>query len=319
MYSESLQLADEFSEFVKCPVLHVHSGHKDGITRPAGIRKWCQTYYHHKLIFTTYHSLHRIIESGVRIDTIYYDESHNSVRRDFFESVKTISNYNYCRQFFFTATPVHSFTDNKPGMNDTSVYGGVIAEVTAREMVEGNYILPPQLIVTTTTDPEQADDTKQIISSITGNNLDRILVCCRSTAQLEAVVGNGLRDRMPDYDIFYITSKTGAIINGQRVERPEFFKRLRNHTGKFILLHRSILSEGINLKNLDSCVILRSMNIVDTLQTVGRVIRKGEGKLVGKVVLPSYDKYTKKYTNTLQNIIRSTFEEGVTPVKKVTR
>ena len=51
------------------------------------------------------------------------------------------------RCYFFTATPKHSLTIKKPGMNDTAVYGQVLVNVPAPELVEGGYILPPKVVV----------------------------------------------------------------------------------------------------------------------------------------------------------------------------
>ena len=48
---------------------------------------------------------------------------------------------------FFTATPKHSATIAKPGMNMPEVYGNVICQVGAPELVEGGYILPPKVVV----------------------------------------------------------------------------------------------------------------------------------------------------------------------------
>ena len=45
------------------------------------------------MIFTTYHSLGRVIDSGVDIDTIYFDEAHNATGRHFFKSVFAVSQY----------------------------------------------------------------------------------------------------------------------------------------------------------------------------------------------------------------------------------
>ena len=42
------------------------------------------------MIFTTYHSLQRVVDSGVKVDTIYFDEAHNSTGRHFFQAVKGI-------------------------------------------------------------------------------------------------------------------------------------------------------------------------------------------------------------------------------------
>ena len=51
------------------------------------------------------------------------------------------------RCYFFTATRKTSVTIAKPGMNDREVYGDVICHVSAPELVEGGYILPPKVKV----------------------------------------------------------------------------------------------------------------------------------------------------------------------------
>ena len=35
------------------------------------------------IIFTTYHSLHRVVDADIEVNTIYFDEAHNSVQRTF--------------------------------------------------------------------------------------------------------------------------------------------------------------------------------------------------------------------------------------------
>ena len=79
------QLRSEFLEHFDCDYLHVHSGEKNGTTNPEEILRWEQYNYHRpKLIFTTYHSLNRVITSGIDIDCAYLDEAHNSVAKSFF-------------------------------------------------------------------------------------------------------------------------------------------------------------------------------------------------------------------------------------------
>ena len=91
-----------------------------------------------------------------------------------------------------------------------------------------------------------------------------------------------------------VSSKTGAVINGKKVDRETFFNTL-NTWGKgserFVVLHHSILSEGINVSGLEAALFLRSMDYVGISQTIGRVIRKGdETKTYGLVVVPCYDR-----------------------------
>ncbi len=320
------QLCCEFMEHItSASVMHVHSAHNQYFTttKPSDIYGWCKYTGGDKLIFTTYHSLHRIQESRFHVDNIYFDESHNSIRSDFYPAVRYFATMGSDRSYFFTATPKHSYVDDKPGMNDKDVYGNVLINVSAPSMVSAGYILPPDLRVCVSEQvvPEPQTHSQHIIDSVTNNELDRALVCMKSTKQLIGVLSSDLPHRLREmeYDLYYITSRTGAIINGKKVRRDTFFKSLRNHTGKFILFHVRILSEGINLSNLDGCIILRSMNVVDTLQTIGRVIRLGKNKTCGKVVLPCYSKYMKRYPLVLHNIVRETFVMGNIPIQRITR
>jgi len=140
------QLCSEFLEHIDAHVMHVHSGETEhfSTTKADTVRLWSENVGGNQLIFTTYNSLRRIEESGIKVDSIYFDEAHNSVKRNFFPSTEFFS-HNADRCYFFTATPKHSVTIFKPGMNDTDVYGQVICNVPATELVEQGYILPPKL------------------------------------------------------------------------------------------------------------------------------------------------------------------------------
>jgi superfamily II DNA or RNA helicase len=100
------QLSSEFLEFIlNVEVLHVHSGetHHESTTNPGAIRRWVDTHNsRHQLIFTTYNSLQRLVDAEIDVDTIYFDEAHNSVKRNFFPATEHFSaNANRC--YFFTA------------------------------------------------------------------------------------------------------------------------------------------------------------------------------------------------------------------------
>ena len=87
------QLSHEFMEVIyeeftekMVSTMHVHSGKIKGVfssTNPLEIQGFVESCQGRKIIFTTYHSLHRIQESGVNVDTIYFDEAHNSVQKNF--------------------------------------------------------------------------------------------------------------------------------------------------------------------------------------------------------------------------------------------
>ena len=88
------QLSSEFLEFItNAEVLHVHSGetHHVSTTKPADIvvhAGMCAAAGKHQLIFTTYNSLNRLQAAEIDVDTIYFDEAHNSVQRHFFPATE---------------------------------------------------------------------------------------------------------------------------------------------------------------------------------------------------------------------------------------
>ena len=116
------QLCKEFLEIIDdAAVFHVHSGETDHFssTKSSYIKRWCWEAYKNQLIFTTYHSLHRLQEAGIEVDTIYFDEAHNSVQRNFFPATEHFA-ADTDRCYFFTATPKHSLTVFKPCLLYTS-------------------------------------------------------------------------------------------------------------------------------------------------------------------------------------------------------
>ena len=110
----------------------------------------------------------------------------------------------------------------------------------------------------------------------------------------------------------YITSKTGAFIDGNAVSRQEFFEILtqwgEDDCKKFVVLHHSILSEGINVPGLEAALFMRNMNYIAISQTIGRVIRTGDNdKKFGLVAIPVYDRVgistAKKVTAMVETIL----------------
>ena len=314
------QLCKEFLEVIdNAAVYHVHSGETEHFssTKPALIANWHRQAYRNQLIFTTYHSLHRVQESGIHIDTIYFDEAHNSVQRNFFPATEHFS-ADADRCYFFTATPKHSLTIFKPGMNDPAVYGQVICTVRAPHLVEEGYILPPKVVVKELPRGEyQQSDCQNLLETIDDNEPGKILIAARSTKQIMRLVSDSdfcveLQSR--GYNWMLITSKTGAIINGQKVTREEFFKTLNawgESDERFVVMHHSILSEGINVKGLDAVLFMRNMDYIGISQSIGRVIRLGGAqKTFGLVCVPVYDRVGVGTARSVQAVVDTVFQQG---------
>ena len=326
------QLCKEFLEVITDPmvrVLHVHSGdtEHESTTKPAHIYDWAvQTWKRNRIIFTTYHSLHRIQESGIHVDTIYFDEAHNSVKRNFFPATEFFS-HNADRCYFYTATPKHSVTIFKPGMNDTEVYGNVIVNVPAPRLVEEGYILPPKVVIKQLPQGDyKQTDSQNLIETIDDNSLNKILIAARSTKQIIRLVSNSdftLQLEKRGYNWMYITSKTGAIINGNKVSRDQFFNTLNawgRDNKKFVVLHHSILSEGMNVKGLEAVLFMRNMDYIGISQSIGRVIRLGGvDKTFGLVCVPVFDKVGVGTARSVQAVVNTVFEQGEPAISVIRR
>lgn len=325
------QLCSEFLELIDTSnthIMHVHSGetHHYSTTKADKIHLFANTARtagENVIIFTTYNSLHRVMEADIEVNTIYFDEAHNSVKRNFFPPTEFFS-YEADRCYFFTATRKTSITINKPGMNDEAVYGQIIARVSAPELVEGGYIIPPRIqakmfdihknsrMISCETDSENVMDT------IDETDTKKILVCVKTSRQLINLMAHtdfakdlGVRG----YSCLYITSKTGAVIDGKKVNREVFFETLnawgRDPEKKFVVLHRSILSEGINVSELETVIFLRNMDVIEMTQTIGRVLRTGnQSKAFGLCVVPVYSQVGVATERALQSVVNTVFEKG---------
>ena len=329
------QLSSEFLEILdNVSVMHVHSGetYHYSTTNSHKIRVWNNNTVGNKIIFTTYHSLHRIVESDISIDTIYFDEAHNSVQRNFFPSVKFYGTVGANRCFFFTATPKHSTTVKKAGMNNREVYGDVIINVPAPKLVDEGYILPPKVEVYKSRLLRKDEiysevESEHMIGAIDRLEVDKVLICAKSTRQITNLLyaskfQNELAWR--GYSWMTITSKTGAIIDGEKVGRDEFFNVLnawgKDDNKKFVVLHHSILAEGINVKGLEAALFMRNMDYITISQTIGRVIRLGNDKKThGKVCVPVYNNVGISTARRVEAVVDTVFKKGQPAISVLTR
>ena len=349
------QLSAEFTEHItNASVMHVHSG-KDlpyfTSTKPNEIFSWCYHTKGNKLIFTTYQSLHRIQEANIAVDTIYYDEAHNSVKKSYFPSVKYFSAV-ADRSYFFTATPKYSSTPAKPGMNDTSVYGGIIYNVPAPRLVKNGSILPPKINAINVggirlKGEEAAErDCMTLLDTLYNEDcMEKVLIAAPNTKVMIRMLAE--TDFMKEvqsmgYDLLWITSKHGAFLNDKKISREEFFNLVREFGAdpdkKFIVLHYSILSEGISVPGLTSLVLMRQMNVIEMCQSVGRVIRlhlddvkriqdgtltpgnlQDYTKSFGLVHVPVYSNVGIATVKRLQNVVDTVFVEGQPAISTIKR
>ena len=336
------QLSSEFLEFIdNVNVLHVHSGetHHNSTTKPHVIASWDSIVENHKLIFTTYNSLRRVNQSGINVDVIYFDEAHNGTRTDFFETICACEAKN---RYFFTATPKHR---RVTGMNNKFIFGQVIANISAPELVEQGNILPPTICIHEVDYERQKgmsaadDDATNLINMIDemdAESAQKVLVAAPSSKVLWQMLSGTrvLQDlAVRGFDVLHITSKYGAYINRTKVDRETFFDTFnawgKDPNRKFIIFHYSILSEGINVHGLTHTILLRNLPIVEMAQTIGRVIRLNkedakdiaDGKIpagkfelyrksTGYVTVPVFKNHGKKTQRRLEEVVNTIFVKG---------
>jgi superfamily II DNA or RNA helicase len=352
----AVQLYEEFwSELngkVDATVLHVHSGEVD-CHHTTKVREIvihdsiCKAANSHQIIFTTYNSLRRINEAGIDVDLIYFDEAHNSVRRDFYKEVAAAS-LTAKNAYYFTATP--KYRGGQISMNNTAVYGKELINVPAPELVSNGSIIPPTIkshvvdierhksLLAAENDREVLID---IVEQLDEDSAQKILVAAPNTRVLWRLLSS--TDVMAEfaargYDVLHITSKHGAYINKQKVGRQEFFDTLdlwgKDPSRKFIMFHYSILSEGINVPGLTHCILLRNLPVIEMAQTIGRVIRLDKqdaadiqsGKIpagqlefyrkkTGFVTVPVFSNYGQQTEKRLQRVVDAIFVKGIAPTE----
>ena len=333
--SEFMDVIDPNNSDPYLHVMHVHSGetHYTSTTKAEKIHLYAncaRTMGENVIIFTTYHSLHRVVDADIEVNTIYFDEAHNSVQRHFFPATEFFAE-NADRCYFYTATPKHSLTPKKPGMN-WSVYGQVLANIPAPELVEGGYILPPKVVVKQLPlikgrKVMYAEDADNLLETIDDNNIDKTLICARTTKQIVGLISQSdfcVQLYRRGYSWMTITSKTGAIIDGKKVDREEFFNTLntwgKDPSKKFVCIHHSILSEGINVKGLEAVIFMRNMDYIGISQSIGRVIRLGaESKTFGLVCVPTYDSVGISTARKVQAVVDVVFNQGQPAISEIRR
>jgi superfamily II DNA or RNA helicase len=339
------QLSEEFEKYISnATFMHVHSGDTNHFrtTDFLELAYWHEKTEGNKLIFSTYHSLDKIVKAELEIDTVYLDECHNAVNRRFYDAVEILSKT--AKHFYsMTATPKFSQVASKPGNNNAEVFGSKIHNVKAPDLLKNGSILPPVasvIEVGAARDKENAAerDFYTLCDTILNeDDMNKVLVVAPNTKVLMNMLSKtSFMVEMNDngYDVLHITSKWGAFVNQRKVSRSEFLDILASYGAdpdrKFVVLHIGILTEGISVPGIQSCIFLRQQNFISTVQSIGRCIRvhpedtqriqSGELqpgdfpnylKPFGKVVIPVYNNKVGIATaRRVQNVVNEVFVKG---------
>jgi predicted helicase len=250
------------------------------------------------IIFSTYHSADRIEQSrrfiNQPISVVLNDEAHNLVQDRFYDIIDTI---NTERQYFFTATMrVNEQSPEGRGMNNVSSYGEVIHLLLPRHAIEMGKMVRPRLHFVKTDGVKTDDDFDRSLNKVIHNSFNsqveyfkehhpnivpKIIVATRGSSDIKSFLESNEYNLLRDdgVEVFAISSNEEIEndINGVKVKRQEFLKKIKevgeDKTKMMLVLHYDILTEGIDVPGLTSCMPIRNLNKSRFIQTLGRCSR----------------------------------------------
>lgn len=249
-------------------------------------------------------------ELDERVSLVCHDEAHYLTRPDFHEVVKQLESQ---RTYCFTATiqkDKHKVQRGR-GMNNKELYGNVLYTLTPRQAVEKGVMTRLNLHFLKTQGKCSAEDFRasipmlikhaylhhdKVLESVYEKSKEyrkrlrgKLLVSIKGRQDIVDFLKSKdyLQLRKQDVNIFSIVSKNANSviekdfeeiqINGESYIKEQFFKILNefgeNRDSKFIVLHYSILTQGIDVPGFTGFLPLRQLGLTDLIQSVGRTSR----------------------------------------------
>jgi superfamily II DNA or RNA helicase len=230
------------------------------------------------VIFSTYHSCGKLDQ--ILFDTIIADESQYCTAEGF---NKSFANLQGRVRVACTATERHTASNSGFGLNNEELFGSLWYYIAPAKLIERGLIVPPRLHILHAEAEEEhtsiVHQVKEIADAQVGLTTEtlefsKILFAMAGTADVKVIEDSvkELREEFPEHDVFTITSKSGAMINGNLVKRKDFMEVLKDCENALIF-HYDILSEGIDVDGITGVGIMRNMGLAKLLQTIGRAVR----------------------------------------------
>lgn len=235
------------------------------------------------ITFSSYKSLSKIAD--MPFDLIICDEAHYLVQNELRENLTLFQS----KVLFYTGTPIRVAADDA-GMDNTDLFGPIIAEVPFSELLPGNYVVSPRVRSLHGWSKGQGNviDYPRIIALAYREQLiqvnsqfnHKMLVALPNTQFFDDTMDSLSEIRKlvddPNLDVYYVTGervcKNGAIQSGtdSRVAMLRDFAENPRHC---IILHCDTLAEGIDIDGIGGILLLRDLSTSKLLQTLGRACR----------------------------------------------
>lgn len=239
------------------------------------------------LICCTYDSVPTLVralrESSNCATQVLCDEAHYIVEKKFHQNISNLKPWAE-KMHFFTATQKITKGGQGNGMNNEEFYGPVVFRRAPRQMIDEGFMVRPRIHYeiaeqnaawSRMVSDAFIEHQSQVAKNDAAYNA-KMLVCCNGTKTIKEIIDSpGFMDWCKEEEIavFAVSSAYGASINNKEVDRNKFLKQLKEHTGKAIVLHINILTEGIDVPDITGVMFIRNMGLTRFLQSLGRATR----------------------------------------------
>jgi predicted helicase len=252
------------------------------------------------VIFSTYHSSERIVESikdiSYKFDLIICDEAHRTAGID--NTWGMVHNdFPSVRRLYGTATPRVMGKRKKDDdriiyeMNDIKIFGPTFYNMTFKEAIYRGIICDYKLIVVGVTDinvKKMVDDGIDLSNAINRYALQY----CLEKYKLKKVIS--FHKNIKSAEIFTNTlnecGTTSYHINGKMSgsEKELILNNFKDTDS--VITNARCLTEGVNIPTVDAIFFANKRNsITDITQATGRALRKSPGKEIGYIIVPLYN------------------------------
>jgi len=306
-------------------------------TDPTYIEHWLNENKGDELVvFTTYQSGRIIADISKKLDFTFdvgiYDEAHKTVgsNKKLFSYLLFEENISIKKRIFMTATErfYGGSKDDIISMDDEDIYGDTFTQMSFKEAIESNLLTDYKVI---TIDIKKSE----IAEFIRDNNLVQLNDKWKKETESRSLASMlALRKAMKQFNI------KNAVSFHSSIEKAVRNKELQKHitetynyepidtytvsgkqstskrndivqefasSNKALITNARCLTEGVDVPNID-CIVFADprKSRVDIVQSLGRALRKKEGKDWGYVILPViYDEETQEIDNDSFNEILS--------------
>ena len=288
------------------------------------------------IIITTYQSsdilCNVLIRNKIKLDMCIYDEAHKTVGNGNRTFSSLLSDKLKIKKRLFTTATEKIYKGNNElsdddelnilSMDDKNIYGDIIHTYSLKKAIEDKQLCDYKIICPLIN--------KQCYKSMLKENkyvIDKNL--CEEEIEIRYYMCAYLVCRcIKDYGLKHILT-----FNNTNANANNFYNLLKNFielmkincncyylTGEssmkkrkkvvndFIKDDTSIISsariftEGVDIKEVDCvCFVDNKISVIDIIQSVGRCLRKSDGKKLGNILLPSVVEFNEKNENIFNN------------------